>query len=143
MRGIVRWMKEAAFDDCLLCHMVVLLPRALRITVQTLQLNYTIRFRRLVRTNPPPSASSPSKPIRERSLAVLGKDATSTGAAATAGSSGGASTTWAVATVSPVGLTASTGTVFRVSTGAEARATGVESTGSFVSLANSMALDLS
>jgi hypothetical protein len=45
-----------------------------------------------------------------------------------------------MATVSPVGLTASIAAVFRTSTDELARATGVESTGPLVSLASWVAL---
>jgi hypothetical protein len=75
--------------------------------IENLQLTYAIRLKKLERRKPPPSVNSPSKPIRERLLAVLGRAATgaTTGGGTTAATSagGGGSTTVAVSTVSPAG----------------------------------------
>ena len=85
--------------------------------------------------------SRPSNPSIGIKLAVCGKVLAACGGS-TFAITGGASTTFARSTVSPVGATASTGAVFRVSTGAEDRSIGVARTGVLVIFASSMALAL-
>src|SRR5579864_1521536 len=95
-------------------------------------------LKNIQRPNPVPRDSRPASPRVGSRLAVAGSF--STGRFSTA--AGGVSTTCASSTVSPVGATASTGAVFRASTGVTARSAVVARTGSCVILASSMALDL-
>src|ERR1700686_1949003 len=99
------------------------------------------RFENAAMASPALSISMPSRAISGNGLAVLGNSAAAT-VVGSALSVGGGSTTLLNSIGSPLGLTASTGAVFRASTGDADSSIGVSSTGSLVSLANCRALDL-